>query len=502
MPSEESSLLDDLHILDELGIPSSAPRKSERDGNHLEFPPSEVEFSAENPPVYQSSDVLTEFLNPSALDEYSHGHQSYPETAASLPPPTLVVEDYQELEDTVPSIVVNEQHGIADLPNLDVPYLAGDAPTQPLPALQQMPALESSESKTNLDFLFAERPTNMQLADDFSGNSPAGSLDPFSPITSAAGSPVPFPQIDNSGETVSPLLSPYLNSEPAFAHIRNRAVSDSSLAFPFIYDAPAEYTLSRYQRQGYHTDEESEPTAVPLYRGDYEEFRQSPNSYGEEPNTQRTGRSVEPSYLQAPLSARTSRSPSQNRIHKNKLAAPRNRPRAISNPVENTATGDNDSGLMFCCDQCDKKFTRAYNLRSHMRTHTDERPFLCTVCGKAFARLHDRKRHEDLHSGEKRYACSGKLSDDASRWGCGRRFARADALGRHFRTEAGKGCIRPLAEDLSKHPDINDHPEGIALHHNTNTSHGLELTLVGDDKSHPSQRTVIMTALSEYMWNE
>ncbi|MBE3045053.1 C2H2-type zinc finger protein, partial [Candidatus Bathyarchaeota archaeon] len=40
----------------------------------------------------------------------------------------------------------------------------------------------------------------------------------------------------------------------------------------------------------------------------------------------------------------------------------------------------------FQCTLCPKRFTRAYNLRSHLRTHTDERPFVCTVCGKAFAR--------------------------------------------------------------------------------------------------------------------
>ncbi|KAG9565778.1 hypothetical protein KCU71_g3208, partial [Aureobasidium melanogenum] len=52
------------------------------------------------------------------------------------------------------------------------------------------------------------------------------------------------------------------------------------------------------------------------------------------------------------------------------------------------------------CALCPKKFTRAYNLRFHLRTHEDERPFVCAVCGKAFARQHDRKRHESLHSGE------------------------------------------------------------------------------------------------------
>ncbi|PLN84182.1 hypothetical protein BDW42DRAFT_163137 [Aspergillus taichungensis] len=100
----------------------------------------------------------------------------------------------------------------------------------------------------------------------------------------------------------------------------------------------------------------------------------------------------------------------------------------------------------FQCHLCPKRFTRAYNLRSHLRTHTDERPFVCTVCGKAFARQHDRKRHEGLHSGEKKFVCRGELARDGQ-WGCGRRFARADALGRHFRSEAGRICIKPLLDE-------------------------------------------------------
>ena len=100
----------------------------------------------------------------------------------------------------------------------------------------------------------------------------------------------------------------------------------------------------------------------------------------------------------------------------------------------------------FQCNLCPKRFTRAYNLRSHLRTHTDERPFVCTVCGKAFARQHDRKRHEGLHSGEKKFVCKGQLQS-GNQWGCGRRFARADALGRHFRSEAGRVCIKPLLDE-------------------------------------------------------
>ncbi|KAJ9197045.1 transcriptional regulator family: C2H2 zinc finger [Paecilomyces variotii] len=106
----------------------------------------------------------------------------------------------------------------------------------------------------------------------------------------------------------------------------------------------------------------------------------------------------------------------------------------------------------FQCTLCPKRFTRAYNLRSHLRTHTDERPFVCTVCGKAFARQHDRKRHEGLHSGEKKFVCRGELAR-GGQWGCGRRFARADALGRHFRSEAGRICIKPLLDEEAHERD-------------------------------------------------
>ncbi|KAI0093243.1 hypothetical protein BDY19DRAFT_882273 [Irpex rosettiformis] len=71
---------------------------------------------------------------------------------------------------------------------------------------------------------------------------------------------------------------------------------------------------------------------------------------------------------------------------------------------------------------CGSTFTRRFNLRGHLRSHTEERPFVCEWpgCGKGFARQHDCKRHQALH------ATRSQTSNVCQ--GCGKTFSRLDAL--------------------------------------------------------------------------
>jgi uncharacterized Zn-finger protein len=90
-----------------------------------------------------------------------------------------------------------------------------------------------------------------------------------------------------------------------------------------------------------------------------------------------------------------------------------NRPRRIKTTAENAR---------FYCNECDKRFQRVYNLRSHMLKHEVTREKIhCpqTGCNKSFDRKTDLSRHErSVHLHLREHKCVL----------CGSFFARKDTL--------------------------------------------------------------------------
>jgi hypothetical protein len=111
-------------------------------------------------------------------------------------------------------------------------------------------------------------------------------------------------------------------------------------------------------------------------------------------------------------------------------------PRTSSSKVKNVLATSQ-------CHLCPKTFTRAIDLGSHLHTHSEEGPFDCNLCSMAFTRQRERELHQCLQPSKIGLVC-GSMS--GTMWGCGRRFADPDKLGRHFRSPAGQVCLKPLLD--------------------------------------------------------
>ncbi|KAK4132683.1 hypothetical protein BT67DRAFT_424974 [Trichocladium antarcticum] len=114
---------------------------------------------------------------------------------------------------------------------------------------------------------------------------------------------------------------------------------------------------------------------------------------------------------------------------------------------------DPSDGKWLCLyDDCQKRFGRKENIKSHVQTHLNDRQYQCPSCHKCFVRQHDLKRHAKIHTGVKPYPCD-----------CGNSFARHDALTRHRQRGMCIGAFDGIVRKVVKRgrpkkirPDIDD----------------------------------------------
>ncbi|XP_019741288.1 PR domain zinc finger protein 12-like [Hippocampus comes] len=77
---------------------------------------------------------------------------------------------------------------------------------------------------------------------------------------------------------------------------------------------------------------------------------------------------------------------------------------SMSSSSSSSSSGSGGLGRMRCVI-CHRGFNSRSNLRSHMRIHTLDKPFVCRFCNRRFSQSSTLRNHVRLHTGERPYKC-------------------------------------------------------------------------------------------------
>ncbi|KAK2153262.1 hypothetical protein LSH36_302g01000 [Paralvinella palmiformis] len=107
---------------------------------------------------------------------------------------------------------------------------------------------------------------------------------------------------------------------------------------------------------------------------------------------------------------------------------------STSTAVKNVKTpAVNANGAYWTCKICNKVFAQNSNYKNHIRTHSDERPFVCQICSIGFKERYHLKKHMLFkHSDELKEECRY----------CGKKFKDSTAVRAHERIHSD---VRPYS---------------------------------------------------------